>query len=500
MQQEVFGKFIAELRKERKLTQKELAKQLYVTDKAVSKWERGMSLPDIKLLELLAETLGISVYELMVCERVSEADKESVSAELAKKAVHETVVAAKEKQKRTVRVSRIIIGTLATLLLLLLLFGIRIMNFMLDNLSTKENFPYHTCEIQVETSNYHPYVGYYVYEERVAEYESLFHVMGLVEDGTEQEIFRLRQEGMRLQRAPKVLEDEKYLYVLFEGMDNEDGKERIYGDAVGTDVQGFLPFLYRYDKEKGQIEQIEIKEETTTLLLDAFTHEGESVWISQQFEGLLFGLHLGWYLGAEGYCNYGEGIELKTISPEGGLKTTGCYDDGYYYIVGQDGIHILNLENGKEDIISKDLGKCYRAELKKTTLGDGSQGYVVVTAMVTDYGTDGVNIGELNRVETIVTVYDETWQEIDSRALDAWCYAIEWGETSVLISDQKGGFKCHLVYFDDLSVEEYVIEDYEWSTIRGSLDELENQRSQWVYLAGCGRYVLTQTEEKIIEK
>ena len=46
-----FGSFVAQLRKERGLTQKELAQRLHVTDKAVSKWETGRGFPDLKLLD-----------------------------------------------------------------------------------------------------------------------------------------------------------------------------------------------------------------------------------------------------------------------------------------------------------------------------------------------------------------------------------------------------------------------------------------------------------------
>ncbi len=67
---EAFGTFLARLRKEKGLTQRELAEQLYVSDKAVSKWERGLSLPDISLLTPLAESLGVTVTELLRGERL----------------------------------------------------------------------------------------------------------------------------------------------------------------------------------------------------------------------------------------------------------------------------------------------------------------------------------------------------------------------------------------------------------------------------------------------
>lgn len=64
-----FGAFVAQLRKEQDLTQKELADQLGVTDKAVSKWETGKGFPDVKLLEPLAQALEVSLVELIRGER-----------------------------------------------------------------------------------------------------------------------------------------------------------------------------------------------------------------------------------------------------------------------------------------------------------------------------------------------------------------------------------------------------------------------------------------------
>lgn len=60
-----FGAFLTERRKAKGYTQKDLAQRLFVSDKAVSKWERGQSLPDISLLIPLAECLGVTVTELL---------------------------------------------------------------------------------------------------------------------------------------------------------------------------------------------------------------------------------------------------------------------------------------------------------------------------------------------------------------------------------------------------------------------------------------------------
>lgn len=59
------GELISKLRKEKGMTQKDLADKMNVTDKAVSKWERNLSCPDINSLPALADVLGISVEELL---------------------------------------------------------------------------------------------------------------------------------------------------------------------------------------------------------------------------------------------------------------------------------------------------------------------------------------------------------------------------------------------------------------------------------------------------
>lgn len=72
MDREMLGRFIAQRRKERNMTQRELAEKLHVTDKAVSKWERGAGCPDISLLEPLAEALELSVDQLLTYQTAPE--------------------------------------------------------------------------------------------------------------------------------------------------------------------------------------------------------------------------------------------------------------------------------------------------------------------------------------------------------------------------------------------------------------------------------------------
>ena len=84
MKDSSLGSFLQQLRKENQLTQKELASQLHVTDKAVSKWERDLSAPDISLLIPLAQILGVSTTELLQGRRMADppqAETESSVAE-----------------------------------------------------------------------------------------------------------------------------------------------------------------------------------------------------------------------------------------------------------------------------------------------------------------------------------------------------------------------------------------------------------------------------------
>lgn len=59
------GNFIAVKRKELNMSQRELAQHLQITDKAISKWERGLSFPDITILIPLSEVLNVSLYDLL---------------------------------------------------------------------------------------------------------------------------------------------------------------------------------------------------------------------------------------------------------------------------------------------------------------------------------------------------------------------------------------------------------------------------------------------------
>lgn len=87
---QAFGNFISQLRKENGYTQKELAQKLFISDKAISKWERGLSMPDISLLIPLSETLGVTVTELLKHQHIEENNKMTPKQidKIIRKAIH----------------------------------------------------------------------------------------------------------------------------------------------------------------------------------------------------------------------------------------------------------------------------------------------------------------------------------------------------------------------------------------------------------------------------
>ena len=72
MDQEKIGRFLASCRKERNLTQEQVAEKLGVSDKTVSRWENGKGFPDVSLLQPLCALLNISVNELLLGEKIPE--------------------------------------------------------------------------------------------------------------------------------------------------------------------------------------------------------------------------------------------------------------------------------------------------------------------------------------------------------------------------------------------------------------------------------------------
>lgn len=82
MDQTKIGRFIAECRKKASLTQMQLAEKLNITDKAVSKWERGVAMPDTSIMLELCDILGISVNELLSGEKINMENNDQKNEQL----------------------------------------------------------------------------------------------------------------------------------------------------------------------------------------------------------------------------------------------------------------------------------------------------------------------------------------------------------------------------------------------------------------------------------
>lgn len=121
MDNKKFGQFILQLRKEKGWTQLELAEKLNITDKAVSKWERGVGFPDIKMIEPLAEIFNVSVLEIMRSEKVSE---QSIPTENASEAINNVIDVVSFQRKIERRNILITIITFSAIVMLLFLIDV----------------------------------------------------------------------------------------------------------------------------------------------------------------------------------------------------------------------------------------------------------------------------------------------------------------------------------------------------------------------------------------
>lgn len=97
MDAQQFGAFLQARRKELGLTQSDLAEKIHVTDKAISRWERAVGFPDIKLLEPLAEALELTLTELLKCEVMEKPLPEAAEAETDRLLTEQRTISRKRK-------------------------------------------------------------------------------------------------------------------------------------------------------------------------------------------------------------------------------------------------------------------------------------------------------------------------------------------------------------------------------------------------------------------
>ena len=123
MNYDKIGSFIQQKRKDKGLTQKQLAEKLGVTDRAISKWERGQGCPDVSILEILSKELGCSILELL---KGREIENEVIPVTEADDYVRDSMNISKQitKEKVISIINKIIVGTIIVIFILLLYFNV----------------------------------------------------------------------------------------------------------------------------------------------------------------------------------------------------------------------------------------------------------------------------------------------------------------------------------------------------------------------------------------
>lgn len=155
MDQEKIGKFILELRKDKKMTQQELADKIGVTDRAISKWENGRGMPDISLMKPLCEILDITLNELISGEKIDKKEYQKKSDENILKTIKYT-------NKKTKFFKKFLICLISVFLILILMFiiDVRKMNQNEEVVFSTWGFDYFPAinlndeEIEIAVRNY----------------------------------------------------------------------------------------------------------------------------------------------------------------------------------------------------------------------------------------------------------------------------------------------------------------------------------------------------------
>ena len=134
MKKDTFGNMVAVLRKQKGMTQLELAEKMGVTDKAVSKWERDLSFPDVSSLPKLAEILEVSVDELMQV-------KAELKEDTTKKKIDEIIDVAFKGVALAMGIAVVVLSLMKQLEIesAITMLGIGLTSLAISSLSKKEN-------------------------------------------------------------------------------------------------------------------------------------------------------------------------------------------------------------------------------------------------------------------------------------------------------------------------------------------------------------------------
>lgn len=201
MNQEKIGKFIAECRKGRNLTQQKLAEQLGVTNRSISNWENGKNMPDVSLYKELCGILGISINELLSGERLNQEDYQDKSEENMVKFIDE-VKKLKKKKK--------VLFSLLTSILILVVLYVVYCNILLIEKPLEYDSRVMKCRFENDM---------FIYNFQT----SIVHIT--------YSTIELDDEKIILINAKLAIKDKKrYHFENYQNMANlSDGKEKIFG-------------------------------------------------------------------------------------------------------------------------------------------------------------------------------------------------------------------------------------------------------------------------------
>ena len=176
---------------------------------------------------------------------------------------------------------------------------------------------------------------------------------------------------------------------------------RIYDGKVGADPQGFLPKLIRYSLADGSIDEIDINKKEPSLLIDVFTYQDKTIYITARFKGIFWGLNLGFFTADGIYVEDVGHFDINLMGKTGGMQTMGCLVDDNYYICGQDGIYEIDLKTSTiRNVMEKDLSQCVLAKLIYIK---ESNAFQLICEMVTE--TDNFNhVIETDITQEIITI------------------------------------------------------------------------------------------------
>ena len=116
MNQEKIGKFISELRREKNMTQEQLAEKMGVTNKSISRWENGKTMPDLSIIAILAEELNVEVSELLNGRKMTKEELEKLRDTINNIIMYSNI----EKKEKTTKLNNYFKAGLICILIVIL--------------------------------------------------------------------------------------------------------------------------------------------------------------------------------------------------------------------------------------------------------------------------------------------------------------------------------------------------------------------------------------------